>query len=131
MFIKPQLVRNSVDARRVAEEFRDRLETMRAGRSVVIGADAPVPKRRSKPRGRWYRRRISGPKCGSSSAAGCGAVALISALSLPWPAAIASITLGALMIAGADVDARDVPPSRAISSITCSLRQYRQHRLYE
>jgi leader peptidase (prepilin peptidase)/N-methyltransferase len=38
--------------------------------------------------------------------AGCGAVALISALSLPWPVAIASITLGALMIAGADIDAR-------------------------
>jgi leader peptidase (prepilin peptidase)/N-methyltransferase len=37
---------------------------------------------------------------------GCCAVALISALSLPWPLAIASITLGALMIAGADVDAR-------------------------
>jgi hypothetical protein len=38
--------------------------------------------------------------------AGSCAVALISAFSLPWPAAIASITLGALMIAGADVDAR-------------------------
>jgi leader peptidase (prepilin peptidase)/N-methyltransferase len=38
----------------------------------------------------------------------CGscAVALVSVLSLPWPAAIASITLGALMIAGADTDAR-------------------------
>jgi leader peptidase (prepilin peptidase) / N-methyltransferase len=35
-----------------------------------------------------------------------GAVALISALSLPWPVAIASITLAALMIAGADIDAR-------------------------
>jgi len=34
------------------------------------------------------------------------AVALISALSLPWPVAIASITLAALMIAGADIDAR-------------------------
>lgn len=29
MFIKPQLIRNSVDARQVAEEFRDRLEMMR------------------------------------------------------------------------------------------------------
>src|ERR1700730_2508 len=38
--------------------------------------------------------------------AGSCAVAMISAFSLPWPAAIASITLGALMIAGADVDAR-------------------------
>ena len=38
--------------------------------------------------------------------AGCGAVALISAMSLLWPFAIASTILGALMIAGADVDAR-------------------------
>jgi leader peptidase (prepilin peptidase)/N-methyltransferase len=35
-----------------------------------------------------------------------GAVALISAASLPWPLAIASIMLAALMIAGADIDAR-------------------------
>jgi leader peptidase (prepilin peptidase)/N-methyltransferase len=33
-------------------------------------------------------------------------VGLISALSLPWPIAIASTLLGTLMIAGADVDAR-------------------------
>jgi leader peptidase (prepilin peptidase) / N-methyltransferase len=33
-------------------------------------------------------------------------VGLISALSLPWPVAIASTLLGILMIAGADVDAR-------------------------
>jgi general secretion pathway protein D len=45
MFIKPQLVRNNIDARRVAEEFRDRLEMMRPSRSVIIGADAPVLKR--------------------------------------------------------------------------------------
>jgi leader peptidase (prepilin peptidase)/N-methyltransferase len=37
---------------------------------------------------------------------GCGAIALISVISLPWPVAIASIALGALMIAGADIDAR-------------------------
>jgi leader peptidase (prepilin peptidase)/N-methyltransferase len=37
---------------------------------------------------------------------GCGAIALISVVSLPWPVAFASITLGALMITGADVDAR-------------------------
>jgi leader peptidase (prepilin peptidase) / N-methyltransferase len=38
----------------------------------------------------------------------CGAIAiaLISALSLPWPSAIASTLLGALMVAGADIDAR-------------------------
>jgi leader peptidase (prepilin peptidase) / N-methyltransferase len=34
------------------------------------------------------------------------AAALISALSLPWPLALASTILGALMIAGAEVDAR-------------------------
>jgi leader peptidase (prepilin peptidase) / N-methyltransferase len=37
---------------------------------------------------------------------GACVIGLISALSLPWPAAIASIVLGTLMIAGADVDAR-------------------------
>ncbi|HEX3442248.1 MAG TPA: A24 family peptidase [Pseudolabrys sp.] len=37
---------------------------------------------------------------------GTVAVALISALSLPWPVALASTLLGALMLAGADVDAR-------------------------
>jgi leader peptidase (prepilin peptidase)/N-methyltransferase len=37
---------------------------------------------------------------------GTAAVALISALSLPWPFALASTLLGGLMIAGADVDAR-------------------------
>ena len=35
-----------------------------------------------------------------------GAVGLISAMSLPWPFALASTVLGALMIAGAEVDAR-------------------------
>jgi len=35
-----------------------------------------------------------------------GALALVSAAFLPWPFAIASTVLGALMIAGADVDAR-------------------------
>jgi leader peptidase (prepilin peptidase)/N-methyltransferase len=38
--------------------------------------------------------------------AGTVAVALISGFSLPWPFAIASTLLGALMIAGADVDSR-------------------------
>jgi leader peptidase (prepilin peptidase) / N-methyltransferase len=33
-------------------------------------------------------------------------VGVISAMSLPWPVAIASSVLGALMIAGADIDAR-------------------------
>jgi leader peptidase (prepilin peptidase)/N-methyltransferase len=35
-----------------------------------------------------------------------GAVALISAMSLPWPLALASTVLGTLMIAAAEVDAR-------------------------
>jgi leader peptidase (prepilin peptidase)/N-methyltransferase len=37
---------------------------------------------------------------------GSGAIALLSFLTLPWPAAVASTVLGALMVAGADVDAR-------------------------
>src|SRR4029453_8995519 len=37
---------------------------------------------------------------------GACAIGLISAVSLPWPVAIASTVLGTLMIAGADVDAR-------------------------
>jgi general secretion pathway protein D len=37
IFIKTQLIRNSVDASAVTEEFRDRLQTMRGGRSVVDG----------------------------------------------------------------------------------------------
>jgi leader peptidase (prepilin peptidase)/N-methyltransferase len=37
---------------------------------------------------------------------GAAAIGVISALSLPWPVAIASAVLGTLMVAGADVDAR-------------------------
>ncbi len=37
---------------------------------------------------------------------GTGVLALLSALTLPWPLAVASTLLGALMVAGADVDAR-------------------------
>jgi general secretion pathway protein D len=37
IFIKTQLIRNGVDASAVTEEFRDRLQTMRGGRSVVDG----------------------------------------------------------------------------------------------
>jgi leader peptidase (prepilin peptidase) / N-methyltransferase len=39
-------------------------------------------------------------------AGGGGAVAVVSALMLPWPAAAASTVLGVLMVAGAEVDAR-------------------------
>jgi general secretion pathway protein D len=37
IFIKTQLIRDSVDASAVTEEFRDRLQTMRSGRSVIDG----------------------------------------------------------------------------------------------
>ena len=37
IFIKTQLIRNSVDASAVTEEFRDRLQTMRGGRSFIDG----------------------------------------------------------------------------------------------
>jgi len=39
-------------------------------------------------------------------ASGSAAVMVVSALMLPWPEVVASTVLGALMIAGADVDAR-------------------------
>ena len=39
-------------------------------------------------------------------AGGGAGIVLVSALMLPWPAAVASAVLGALIIAGADVDAR-------------------------
>jgi leader peptidase (prepilin peptidase) / N-methyltransferase len=37
---------------------------------------------------------------------GAAGIGLISALSLPWPVAVASTVLGTLMVAGAEVDAR-------------------------
>jgi general secretion pathway protein D len=37
IFIKTQVIRNGVDASAVTEEFRDRLQSMRGGRSVVDG----------------------------------------------------------------------------------------------
>jgi leader peptidase (prepilin peptidase) / N-methyltransferase len=39
-------------------------------------------------------------------AVGCGAIGIVSATFLPWPIALASTVLGALMVAGAEVDAR-------------------------
>jgi general secretion pathway protein D len=42
IFIKPQLIRNSVDARAVTEEFRERLQSMKTTRSVITGADVPT-----------------------------------------------------------------------------------------
>ena len=37
IFIRPQLIRNSIDARAVTQEFRDKLQSMRSSRSVVNG----------------------------------------------------------------------------------------------
>jgi leader peptidase (prepilin peptidase)/N-methyltransferase len=54
---------------------------------------------------------------------GASAVAVISALSLPWPIAIASTVLGALMLAGADVDARTflLPDPITWGAIACGV----------
>jgi general secretion pathway protein D len=43
MFIRPKLIRNSMDARQVAEEFRDRLEMMREGAPIVPIGKGPAP----------------------------------------------------------------------------------------
>ena len=43
IFIRPKLIRNSLDARSVAEEFRDRLEAMRSSNSVINGAQLSAP----------------------------------------------------------------------------------------
>jgi leader peptidase (prepilin peptidase)/N-methyltransferase len=51
------------------------------------------------------------------------AIALVSALSLPAPAALASIALGVLMVAGADVDARTylLPDAVTYGAIVCGI----------
>ena len=41
IFIRPQLVRNSIDARAVTEEFREKLQSMKNTRSVITGSDVP------------------------------------------------------------------------------------------
>jgi len=43
IFIRPKLIRNSLDARSVAEEFRDRLEAMRSTYPVIGGAQLSGP----------------------------------------------------------------------------------------
>jgi len=55
--------------------------------------------------------------------AGSCAIALVSTAYLPWPIAIASTALGALMIAGADVDARTylLPDSITWGTIACGI----------
>jgi leader peptidase (prepilin peptidase)/N-methyltransferase len=54
---------------------------------------------------------------------GAGAIGLISALSLPWPVAVASIVLGTLMIAGAEIDARTflLPDLVTWGAIACGI----------
>jgi hypothetical protein len=42
VFIRPQVIRNALDAQGVAEEFRERLETMRAPAPVIEGRDVPA-----------------------------------------------------------------------------------------
>jgi len=41
IFIKTQLIRNSQDAGAVTEEFREKLQSMRGGRSVISGTEVP------------------------------------------------------------------------------------------
>jgi leader peptidase (prepilin peptidase)/N-methyltransferase len=55
--------------------------------------------------------------------AGTAAVAILSAASLPWPLALTSIALGALMVAGADVDARAylLPNTITFSTLACGI----------
>jgi leader peptidase (prepilin peptidase) / N-methyltransferase len=54
---------------------------------------------------------------------GVAAIALVSSLSLPWPVAIASTVLGALMVAGADIDARTflLPDLITFGAIVCGI----------
>lgn len=54
---------------------------------------------------------------------GVAAIAVVSSLSLPWPAAIASIVLGALMVAGADIDARTflLPDLITFGAVVCGI----------
>ena len=42
VFIRPMVSRNALDAQGVAEEFRERLETMRAPAPVIEGRDVPA-----------------------------------------------------------------------------------------
>lgn len=55
--------------------------------------------------------------------AGAVAVAAVSAATLPWPLALASTALGALMLAGADVDARTylLPDAITFAALLCGL----------
>ena len=56
-------------------------------------------------------------------AGGVVVIGVISALTLPWPVAIASAVLGALMVAGADVDARTflLPDAITWGAVACGI----------
>jgi general secretion pathway protein D len=45
VFIRPQVIHNSIDAQAVTEEFRERLDTMRPPTPIVEPRDAPPPPR--------------------------------------------------------------------------------------
>jgi general secretion pathway protein D len=49
IFIKTQLIRNSEDAGAVAEEFREKLQSMRGGRAIINGTEVPSAARPSVP----------------------------------------------------------------------------------
>ena len=51
IFIKTQLIRNSIDAGAVTEEFREKLQTMRSGRSVINGTKVPPAAGNGQPHG--------------------------------------------------------------------------------
>ena len=54
---------------------------------------------------------------------GAAAIGLISALTLPWPVAVASTVLGILMVAGAEVDARTflLPDLMTWGAVVCGI----------
>jgi leader peptidase (prepilin peptidase) / N-methyltransferase len=56
-------------------------------------------------------------------ASGAVAIGVISALTLPWPVAIASAILGTLMVAGADADARTflLPDAITWGAVVCGI----------
>jgi general secretion pathway protein D len=43
IFIKPQIIRNGLDAQNVAEEFRSRLQMMRSAPSIMSGVSMEQP----------------------------------------------------------------------------------------
>lgn len=50
IFVRPQLIRNSLDARAVTEEFREKLQSMKSARSVIRGEGTEPDAEHSDPR---------------------------------------------------------------------------------